>query len=579
MSDTATAPSAASDPTPATPDRQQILHSLTQSGPFELTIDESAGYPLRVYKHAPPSLRAVLEATAAQGDKPFLVYGDEVISYAEHLRRVGALARHLLAHGVRKGDRVAIGMRNYPEWSVGFWACQAIGAVVVALNAWWITAELEFALEDSQPSAFIVDGERLERLRSLIKGVREETLVVVRRGDAGPGGIDLTEILGGDGGLPDADIGPTDLATILYTSGTTGKPKGAMATHRNHLTNLTNGLLSGALARVMMGLPADAQPDPAAPQPGMLQTFPLFHIGGLSGLLACTAMGTRMALMYKWSPAEAIQLVQDHRLSSVAGVPIVVRQLLEAAAASGATLDSLLGISSGGAPVPPDLIRTIGSQFQARTAAGNGYGLTETTSAVIVNGGADYFARPDSVGRPVVCAEIRVVDDDGRDLPGGQIGELWVRGPNVIPGYWGNPEATEAAFGGGWFRTGDLGYVDPEGFYYVVDRKKDVIIRGGENVYCAEVEAALLEHPRVRDAAVIGLPHPEYGEEVAAVIRIDPEDSGQDLADDLRTALADKLARFKIPSAIRTTSEELPRTATGKVLKQQLRLAFAEARA
>jgi long-chain acyl-CoA synthetase len=278
--------------------------------------------------------------------------------------------------------------------------------------------------------------------------------------------------------------------------------------------------------------------------------------------------------MYKWVPAEGVRLIETHSLSSVAGVPIVVRQLLETAEATGADLGSLAGVSSGGAPVPPDLIRRIEGQFQARAMPGNAYGLTETTSGVILNGGSDYFASPDSVGRPVPTADIRVVDDEGRDVAAGEVGEIWVRGPNVIPGYWNKPEATEAAFGGGWFRTGDLGFVDERGLYYVVDRKKDVIIRGGENVYCAEVEAAILEQPRVRDAAVIGLPHKDYGEEVAALVQVDPENLGEATVEDIREALAGRLARFKIPSVIRLTTEPLPRTATGKVLKRELRESF-----
>jgi long-chain acyl-CoA synthetase len=385
----------------------------------------------------------------------------------------------------------------------------------------------------------------------------------------------LADVFASPGGeLPPSQIRPDDLATILYTSGTTGNPKGAMATHRNHVTNLTNGLLSASVGRVMAGLPLDAPVDPDAPQPGMLQTFPFFHIGGLSGLISGTATGTRLALMYRWAPAEAVRLIETHHLTAVAGVPIVVRQLLETATSAGRSLDSLLGVTSGGAPVPPDLIRRIGDQFQTRAAPGNGYGLTETTSAVIMNSGADYLAHPDSVGRPMATADIRIVGEDGSDRPMGEIGELWARGPNVIPGYWNNPEATAAAFGGGWFRTGDLGYVDADGFYYVVDRMKDVIIRGGENIYCAEVEAALLEHPRVRDAAVVGLPHSQYGEEVGAVIQVASDDAAHDLPDVLRAALAERLARFKIPTAIRVTTLDLPRTATGKVLKRELRSHF-----
>jgi long-chain acyl-CoA synthetase len=555
------------------PSRDEAIAALTSAGPFELALDRSQGEPpLRVYRNAPASLREVLETTRAHGERPFLIYERETLSYREHFERVAALASALQRAGVGKGDRVAIGMRNYPEWSISWWACQAIGAIAVALNAWWTGPELAFALTDSQPKALLIDGERLERLAPLLPELKGLSLVLVaRRGGAGPGGQDFADAIATPlAELPAADVGPDDLATILYTSGTTGNPKGAMATHRNHVTNLMNTMLSGAVARTVADLP----PPPAdAPQPGSLQTFPFFHIGGLTGLYIGAAMGSRIALMYKWVPHEAVRLVETHQLSSVAGVPIVVRQLLETATASGASMGSLIGVASGGAPVPPDLIRRIGDQFHAKASPGNGYGLTETTSAVVANGGPDYLAHPDSVGRPAITADVRIVDDNGHDVPEGEIGELWIRGPNVIPGYWGNPEATEAAFGGGWFRTGDLGYRDADGLHYVVDRKKDVIIRGGENVYCAEVEALLLEHPRVRDAAVVGLPHRDYGEEVGAVIQVDPADMAGAEADILGS-LEGRLARFKIPSSVRLVEEELPRTATGKVLKRELRTKY-----
>jgi long-chain acyl-CoA synthetase len=553
------------------PTRDEIVRELTATGPFELAEDASLGYPLRVYKNAPASLREVLISTRAFGDRPFLIYEDEVTTYAQHFAQVAALAHRLRAAGVAKGDRVAIGMRNYPEWSVSWWACHAIGAVAVALNAWWTGPEMVFALKDSAPAAVLVDGERLERLEPLLPDLDIKLLLVARRGGAGSAGEDFASALAEPRSeLPDADVGPNDLATILYTSGTTGNPKGAMATHRNHVTNLMNTLLGGAVARAMAGL--TAPPDPNAPQPGALQTFPFFHIGGLSGLYIGAATGMKLALMYKWTPLEGVRLIEEHGLTSVAGVPIVVRQLLEAARNSGAALGTLMGVASGGAPVPPDLIRTIGEQFQARAAPGNGYGLTETTSAIISNGGPDYLAHPDSIGRPGVTTDVRIVDESGLDMATGEIGELWLRGPNVIPGYWKNPEATEAAFGGGWFRSGDLGLRDEAGLYYVVDRMKDVIIRGGENVYCAEVEAALLEHPRVRDAAVVGLPHQDYGEEVAAVIQVAPEHFGSE--DDIRESLSDRLARFKIPTTIRLVETDLPRTATGKILKRELRTQY-----
>ena len=557
------------------PTREEAIAALTQAGPFELTLDASQGDPpLRVYRTAPGSLREVLQSTLAHGDRTFLIYEDETLTFRQHYGQVAALAQRLLDAGVVKGDRVAIGMRNYPEWSLSWWACQAIGAIAVALNAWWTGPELAFALRDASPAALLIDGERLERVASLLPDLDLKLVLVARRGGAGPEGEDFAAAVARPlAELPEADVGPHDLATILYTSGTTGNPKGAMATHRNHVTNLMNTMLGGAVARTVAGLPLTADPD--APQPGALQTFPFFHIGGLSGLYIGAATGARLALMYKWTPHEGVRLVETYGLTSVAGVPIVVRQLLETAHASGASMGSLIGVASGGAPVPPDLIRTIGEQFQAKASPGNGYGLTETTSAVIANGGPDYLAHPDSVGRPAATADARVVGEDGRDLGVGEIGEIWIRGPNVIPGYWRNPEATEAAFGGGWFRTGDLGLRDEAGLYYVVDRIKDVIIRGGENVYCAEVEAALLEHPLVRDAAVVGLPHQDYGEEVAAVIQV----SAADLADpattdEIRESLSGHLARFKIPTAIRLTEGELPRTATGKILKRELRTRY-----
>ena len=335
-----------------------------------------------------------------------------------------------------------------------------------------------------------------------------------------------------------------------------------------------NTMLGSAVARGLMG--DFSSPDLLdLPQSGILQTFPYFHIGGLTGLYLATATGARVALMYKWDPQEAVRLVERHRLTGVSGVPIVVRQLLEAARLNGADLTSLIGVTSGGASVPPDLIRQIETQFGGKASPGNGYGLTETTSAIITNGGADYFANPDSIGRPAPTCEVIIADEQGNALADGEIGELWVRGANIIPGYWQNPQATEIAFGGGWFRTGDLGYRDAKGLHYVVDRKKDVVIRGGENVYCAEVEAAILEHPLVRDVAIVGLPDPDYGEQVAAVIQVADETAARQLPDELRTMLAMKLAKFKAPTSYRITEDDLPRTATGKVLKRELREMFS----
>ncbi len=392
------------------PTRDDVLNQLTApGGEFALEGAEIGGVPMRVYRNAPPSLRDFLLITKSFANKPFLIYDKDMLTFDQHLSQVAALASHLKSVGVKKGDRVAIAMRNYPEWVTSFWACQAIGAVVVALNAWWTGPELQYGIDDSGAVVLIADPERLERLEGRLGQLRESIVV---RADSPPRAVrSFAEIVAKVVDLPSADVSPEDNATILYTSGTTGRPKGAVATHRNHITNIMNTLLGGAVSRTLAGVAP-----PADFQPGALQTFPFFHIGGLTGLYVATVTGTKLALMYRWDPAAAVELIVTHGLNSLSGVPYVVRQLLESAKSSNQSMPTLLGIASGGAPVPPDLIRTIGGRFEARVAPGNGYGLTETTSAVITNTGQDYLERPDSVGKPVVTADARVVDEGLRDV-------------------------------------------------------------------------------------------------------------------------------------------------------------------
>jgi long-chain acyl-CoA synthetase len=316
-----------------------------------------------------------------------------------------------------------------------------------------------------------------------------------------------------------------------------------------------------------------AAPAAAGPQapPATLVTFPLFHVGGLqSFLLPYTAAGGKVVLMYKWDAAQAVELVEREQVNNVAGVPTTVFQLLEAAVAQGKELPSLRGVSSGATLVPPELVRRIDSQLQHRAAPGNGYGLTETSGAAVANFGPDYVANPESVGKPISpVMEVKVVSLDGDDLPPGEVGEIWLKGPTVVRGYFGLDQETAAAFTDGWFHTGDLGRLDKDGNLYVVDRLKDVIIRGGENVYAAEVEAAVYEHPDVAEAAIIGLPHERLGEEVGAVVR--PKPHVKLTEEDVREHVAARLAAFKVPSRVWITEDELPRNASGKVLKRELR--------
>ncbi|MYS82391.1 class I adenylate-forming enzyme family protein [Embleya scabrispora] len=566
-------------------DRTQALAELT--GPESAYAIEEVvhdGIPWRVLSKAPPTLRAVFEDLAAYGTRDALVAGDERIDYAEQHRLVAHLARHLATEcGVRRGDRVAIAMRNHLEWPLAFWATQVMGAVAVPLNAWWTADELRYALEDSGSTVLICDGERAELIRGHLDPSTAPGILVVRS-EAPPtaGETDLSALLRaftGECALPAQGPEPFDDATILYTSGTTGRPKGAVGTHHNHTTNLHTMQLSKAVGMARLGLPtAELAKGPAAfeeltaglPAPSNLQVYPFFHIAGLAGLYIGAAQGAKLCLMHHWDTATALELIETERITTANMVPTLLRRLVESPLRARRDLSSLTSLGAGGSPVPPDLVGRVGAMSGNPIVPLNAYGMTETTCVVVANSGDDYYAHPDSVGRPVPTADLRVADPlTGEELPTGQTGEIRFRGPQVVRGYWNRPRESEEAFPNGWFRTGDLGYTDAEGLLYVVDRLKDVIIRGGENVYSAEVEAVLFEHPAIADVAVVGVAHHDLGEEVAAVVRLHV--AGAATAAELRGHVARRLAAFKVPTLVRFTERALPRNAVGKVLKRELR--------
>src|SRR5919204_1659313 len=550
--------------------REEALRALTAPGAdFELVEETVGGIPMRVFRNAPPTLRAVLELTREIAERDAVVYEEERFTYGELLAVAAGLAARLRdRYGLERGDRIAVAMRNYPEWPLVFWAAIALDIVVVPLNAWWTAREMRYALEDSDARLLVADGERIDVLGDSLSGFALRGVIAVRYTGELPAGAerweDVRAELDLEVPLPDVEPQPDDDATILYTSGTTGTPRGAIGTHRNHVTNLMNTALNGALNLAIAG------EEPPEEQPVYMTTFPIFHIAGQTGMQFSALSGSRLVLLYRWDTAKALEMIERERVSSMAAVPKTVRRLLESSELARRDVSSLAGLASGGAPVPPDLILRIDRQFSSAVAPANGYGLTETTPAVGINSGQEYVDHPDSVGRPVVGADLRVVDPaSGEDLPSGQVGELWVRGPNVVRGYWSKPEETAASFTAGWFHTGDVGYVDDDGLVYVGDRLKDVVIRGGENVYCAEVEAVMFEHPAVDDVAVIGLPDELLGEEVAAVVNPKPDASAD--GEELRAHAAEHLARFKVPGVIVFRDAPLPRTATGKVLKRELR--------
>jgi len=558
----------------APPSIAEVQAALTAPGePFEMVETTVRGVPTRVWKNAPGSLGTILAQSRGYGELDFLVYEHEHWSFERHYRAAATLATQLVSRcGVRPGDRVAVAMRNLPEWSVAFWAAAAAGAVVVPLNAWWTGPELAYGLRDSGTTVLICDQERLERLAPEL-GELPGLQVFVARPD--PGGLrsgvtPLSELVGDptdDGELPAVETEPDDDATIFYTSGTTGHPKGVLGTHRNICTNLMSlGFTNARAAR------RSAASGPARPPAGRnvyLLSVPFFHATGChSVLVASVAAGNELVLMHKWDAGRALELIEQERVTIFGGVPAMVWQAMEHPDFARRDLSSLRSVSYGGAPAAPELVRAIEERFPGRTPS-NGYGLTETSSVTTINAGLDYLRHPDSVGVPVPVCDVKVVDEQTRALPSGEIGELWIKGPNVVKGYWNKPAETAASFTDGWLHSGDLARIDPEGFVYIVDRAKDLVIRGGENIASVEVEAALFEHPAVTDAAVIGIPDPVLGEEVAAVVHTAPGVAVTE--DELREHVRARLAAFKVPTRIWFLDEPLPRNPAGKILKRDLR--------
>ncbi len=555
----------------------EIREQLTGPGQlFEMEEIEIRGVRTRVWKNAPPTLRSVMELSRFHGDKVFVVYEDERITFAEHFRKAATLANRLVdRYGVQKGDRVAIAMRNFPEWLVAFWGAAAVGAIVVPLNAWWTGAELEYGLADSGTKVLIADGERAERLRPHYEKLELAGVIVARPdGDLADSEEDFDAVLGeitADVGLPPADIEPDDDATIFYTSGTTGSPKGALGTHRNICTNVMTLAYSGVASAMRKRggeVDAGAMASAASEQASML-SVPLFHVTGCHAfMLGSFAFGFKLVIMHKWDPERALELIERERVTTFGGVPAMVWQVLESPSLATRDISSVQTIGYGGAPAPPELVRRVNELFPGRTPS-NGWGMTETSSTVTSNSGADYTRKPDSVGPVIPVCDARIVDDEGKDVALGDTGELIVKGPNVVKGYWNKPEATAETFVEGWIRTGDIARIDDEGFIYIVDRAKDMVIRGGENVYCAEVEAVLFEHPAVTDCAVFGIPHQVLGEEVGAVVQLKP--GTEATQDDLQAHCRARLAGFKVPVQIWFWDEDLPRNPAGKVLKRDLR--------
>ena len=558
-----------------------VWDQLTSPGQlFAWSEQEVRGITMRVFDAAPPNMRFIWESSAAFAENTYLVYENERLTYGEAHAAVRQLAHTLVdEYSVGRGDRVAIALRNYPEWVIAYWATVCVGAAVVGVNAWWTSAELEYGLSDSHPRVVIADDERLERLLPILDGLRVNApldVIAVRPERDLPDDFVLWgDVAGPDSApddLPPAEIDPDDDACIFYTSGTTGFPKGAQLTHRSCVTNVLHCAFSPTVTAAAAAIvnpteePADLEQDP--PPPVILAATPLFHVTANNCLLhPATIGGAKLVLMRKWDAGRALELIERERVDAFGGVPTMNRELIMHPDWATRDMSSLGSLGGGGAAVQPDLVEKI-KEAEGPAKPSTGYGLTETSGIVTALADIFYQARPASVGPVMPTFEVKVVDEDGNTLPESERGELCVKGPAVIKGYLNRPDETAEAIVDGWFHTGDIAYLDEDGFVYIVDRAKDMVIRGGENVYCSEVEAAIYDHPSVSEAAVFGVPDERLGETVGVAIYLV---SGATLTpDELRSHLEPRLATFKIPEHVWFRDEPLPQNATGKFVKRAL---------
>jgi long-chain acyl-CoA synthetase len=549
---------------------KEAWRELTAPGAaFEIREIALRGVRIKTYAQAPPSLREVWLASRQFAERDYFVYLQERWTYADVHRDVAAVANWYRSVGVRPGDRVAIAMRNFPEWLTAYWAAVSTGVTVVGVNAWWVGPELVYGLNDSTPKVLICDDERLARYLEHRHEVAPMTVVGVRlRTALREGVIPWQDLLAVGGELPEATIDPDSDACIFYTSGTTGHPKGAQLTHRGCVSNLWSIAFAGAVTSLALQKATGQVPE-APGQPVSLVTTPLFHVTANNCVAhGATLGGGKLVFMYKWDPAEALRLIERERVTAMSGVPTMARELISHPDFPKTDTSSLRMLGGGGAQLQPDLVHKIDSAV-ATARPNTGYGMTETCGIITSISGDFFVDRPASAGPAMPVYDIQCVDADGRVLPRGEVGELWVKGAQVIRGYLNRSEATAQTITDGWLHTGDVARIDEDGFIYIVDRVKDMVIRGGENIYCAEVETAMYEHPAVGECTVFGVADDRLGEEVGAAIVLKP--GNEVTADELRIHCGERISRHKVPRYIWLLDRPLPRNANGKFLKRDLR--------
>lgn len=555
-------------------------------GPFEVTSATIDGIEMRVYANRFPSLRTVAEFGMAHGDKEFIVHGDRRITFGEFFGQANSLGHHLRTDaGIVHGDRVAVLAQNNPEWCLTFWGTVSIGAVLVGLNGWWTTDEILYGLEDSGARVLVADRRRFERIADQLDEITTERVYLVDADPAEFGShpkLHRFDELTADPSpeLPEGELDEADHAVIFYTSGTTGRPKGAISTHRSMIANLQNTVFLLTANSIALAADGDAPPRPAGGQQVALFTSPLFHVSGCHSTLVVGVMGALKLVMPegKFEPRQALELIQEEGVTTWSTVPTMIWRTCQDPARHDYDLSTVASVAFGGSPSADELQRMIRETFPNVKATTNAYGLTESSSVATILTGRDSLTKAHSVGRPMPVVDIGIAGTDGPHQRPNETGEILIRGPILMAGYWNKPDATASAVRDGWLYTGDVGHLDDDGYLFVTDRAKDMIIRGGENIYCVEIEHRLVDHPEVLDAAVIGVPHPELGEEVKAIVQVGAGSPIDEWV--VKEWVAAALAAFKVPSHVEIRTEPLPRNASGKLLKNLLRgsgdVSFAE---
>ncbi|MEM8560818.1 MAG: class I adenylate-forming enzyme family protein [Pseudomonadota bacterium] len=552
---------------------KQTFADMTADGQmFAIKTVEVNGQQLKSWASAPNSLRDIWLSTAGHAEADYLVYRDERWTYAEAHEEVAKIANWMVSQGVRPGDHVAIAMRNYPEWMLSYWAIACVGAVSVGVNAWWVAEELKYGLQDSNSKLLIADEERLDRFAECREDLPDIKVAAVRVDDVPEWATPWSEVLAVTPELPEADIDTDDVASIFYTSGTTGKPKGAQLTHRGCVNNILS-VMFGTLAQATAQAKAEGNDAPnllggSKNQMAAIVATPLFHVTANNCLAQTTTIaGGKLVHMHKWDAGEALRLIEQEKITVFTGVPTMSREIIMHPDFASRDTSSLSALNGGGAAVQPDLVGKIDKGGRG-ARPGQGYGMTEASGIISTSAGYFLSDKPSSQGFVAPIFDVKCVDTEGKTLPTGETGEVCVKGAQVIKGYLNRPEATAETIVDGWLHTGDIGYIDEDNFIYLVDRAKDMVIRGGENVYCSEVESALYKHPSVAECSVFSVPDERLGEEVGAAVY--PAAGTTPSADELRVLCKEQLAAYKAPRYIWVLDTPLPRNASGKFVKKEL---------